>query len=69
MAMLKRIKIALTENELSGLEILARAQRRWIEAQAAVIVHDELERRGLIKMDSITITEDPNALKIGEPHD
>lgn len=57
------IKVSIKVAE--ALRELAIKERRDPKEQAAVLIERELERRGFIKMDSITITPDPNAPKIG----
>jgi len=46
---LRRIVISLDGVELSALNELAASERRDRQAQAAVIIHTELLRRGLLE--------------------
>lgn len=49
--MLKQLKVPLTEDEIEALGKLARKERRRLEPQAAVIIRDDLIRRGLLQPD------------------
>ena len=46
------LKIRFDDREHEALEALAWRERRKVEAQAAVIVLNELQRLGLLKMDT-----------------
>lgn len=47
--MLKRLVVPLTEAEFDAVDKLAFKERRRPEGQAAVIIHNELIRLGLIE--------------------
>ena len=57
--MLNRIPILLDKKTAAGLAALAKQEYRDPRQQAAVIIRDELIRRGLLQVDSATIAELP----------
>ncbi len=53
--MMSRIPILLDEETAAGLVALARQEYRDPRAQAALIIRQELERRGLLQSDQASI--------------
>jgi hypothetical protein len=57
--MMSRIPILLDEKTAAGLVVLAKQEYRDPRQQAAVIIRDELLRRGLLQADPTPPVEDP----------
>jgi hypothetical protein len=54
-----RITISLTEDEREALRVLAFKERRDSRAQAAFIIHEVLEKCGLLPADPQAPNRDP----------
>lgn len=50
-----RITISLKDQEKTALRMLAEKEFRDLHAQAALIIRQELERRGLLPVDTQTV--------------
>ena len=62
-----RITISLRDQEKTALRALAEKEFRDPRAQAALIIRQELERRGFLHADAAPPAEDPKPNK-GETH-
>lgn len=62
--MLARISIMLDEKDALALSILARREYRDLRQQAAILIHDELVRQGLLPKTPIEANSSNETLRL-----